>query len=89
MKSLFKDFKKSSKKDWLTKVEKDLKGKPIENLNWKINEDLVVSPFAHPDDLKELPYSANRVWYSYVIELERCAIKKQSNNQTLRKGQEE
>ena len=55
MKSLFKDFKKSSKKDWLTKVEKDLKGKPIENLNWKINEDLVVSPFAHPDDLKELP----------------------------------
>ena len=55
MKSLFKDFKKSSKKDWLAKVEKDLKGKPIENLNWKINKDLVVTPFAHQDDLKELP----------------------------------
>lgn len=55
MKSLFKDFKKSSKKDWLAKVEKDLKGKPIGNLNWKINEDLVISPFAHSDDLKELP----------------------------------
>ncbi|MFK7776259.1 MAG: methylmalonyl-CoA mutase family protein [Saprospiraceae bacterium] len=55
MKSLFKDFKKSSKKDWLAKVEKDLKGKPIENLNWKIQEDLVVTPFAHSEDLKELP----------------------------------
>lgn len=55
MKSLFKDFKKSSKKDWLAKVEKDLKGKPIENLNWKINESLVVSPFAHRDDFNELP----------------------------------
>ena len=55
MKSLFKDFKKSSKKDWLAKVEKDLKGKSIEQLNWKINEELVVSPFAHSDDLKELP----------------------------------
>ena len=55
MKSLFKDFKKSSKKNWLAKVEKDLKGKPIENLNWKINENLVISPFAHRDDLEELP----------------------------------
>ncbi|MFK8005564.1 MAG: methylmalonyl-CoA mutase family protein [Saprospiraceae bacterium] len=55
MKSFYKDFKKSSKKDWLAKVEKDLKGKPIENLNWQINEDLVVTPFAHSDDLEELP----------------------------------
>lgn len=55
MKSLFKDFKKSSKKDWLAKVEKDLKGKPIESLNWEINENLVISPFAHSEDLKELP----------------------------------
>lgn len=54
MKSLFKDFKKSSKKNWLEKVEKDLKGKPIENLNWKINENLMISPFAHRDDLEEL-----------------------------------
>ncbi len=54
MKSLYKDFKKSTKKDWLAKVEKDLKGKPLESLNWKINEELSVSPFAHQDDLKEL-----------------------------------
>jgi methylmalonyl-CoA mutase len=55
MKTLFNDFKKSSKKEWLAKVEKDLKGKPMENLNWKINPDLTISPFAHQDDLKELP----------------------------------
>lgn len=54
MRSLFKEFKKSSKKEWLTKVEKDLKGKPIEGLNWNINEKFVVSPFSHADDLDEL-----------------------------------
>lgn len=54
MKSLFKDFKKSSKKEWLAKVEKDLKGKPIAGLNWNINDKLVVSPFSHADDFEEL-----------------------------------
>ena len=53
MKSLFKEFKKTSKKDWLAKVEKDLKGKPLENLDWHLNNDFVISPFAHSDDSKE------------------------------------
>jgi len=55
MKSLFKEFKKASKKQWLSKVEKDLKGKSLESLDWKINEDWIVSPFAHSDDLKNPP----------------------------------
>ena len=53
MKSLFSSFKKTSKKDWLAKVEKDLKGKPLDSLDWKINADWVVSPFAHSDDAEE------------------------------------
>ncbi len=53
MKSLFKEFKKTSKKDWLAKVEKDLKGKPLENLDWQLNDDFVISPFAHADDFNE------------------------------------
>ena len=53
MKSLFSSFKKTSKKDWLAKVEKDLKGKPLEKLDWKINADWTVSPFAHGDDMDE------------------------------------
>lgn len=53
MRSLFKEFKKSTKKQWLAKVEKDLKGKSLESLDWIINENLTVSPFAHKDDIEE------------------------------------
>lgn len=53
MKSLFKEFSKTSKKGWLAKVEKDLKGKPLENLDWQLNDDFVISPFAHADDIKD------------------------------------
>ena len=56
MKSLFKEFKKISKKDWLAKVEKDLKGKPLAGLDWNLNDDFIISPFAHADDL-EAAYS--------------------------------
>lgn len=52
MKSLFKEFKKSSKKEWLAKVEKDLKGKPMEGLMGSLNDEIKISPFAHADDRK-------------------------------------
>jgi len=52
---LFKEFPSVNKADWLAKVEKDLKGKPIENLNWKVGEGLEFSPFSHQEDLK-FPY---------------------------------
>lgn len=51
MGNLFDSFQSSSKADWLRKVEKDLKGKSIDALNWKVNENIELSPFAHADDL--------------------------------------
>jgi len=51
--TLFEQFQPVSKADWLAKVEKDLKGKPIDGLNWSINEDITLTPFAHADDLEE------------------------------------
>lgn len=55
--SLFSEFPTITKEEWLAKIEKDLKGKPVEDLNWKINEDWFVSPLTHSSDLvgKEPP----------------------------------
>ena len=49
-------FEKVNKSDWLAKVEKDLKGKPLSELDWKISEDFSVSPFAHQDDRTQMHY---------------------------------
>ena len=46
---MFKDFKSVSKQEWLDKVTKDLKGKPIENLNFQV-EGMGFTPFYHSED---------------------------------------
>ena len=51
---LFDGFPLVSKKDWLAKIEQDLKGKPLADLQWKLGQ-LTLDPFAHPDDLEDLP----------------------------------
>ena len=47
---MFEEFTPISKKEWLEKVEKDLKGRAIEELQWHLGDDLVVDPFYHLDD---------------------------------------
>jgi len=53
MSSLFSDFSPVSKKEWLQKVEKDLKGKPLESLNWDLEAGIRLSPFFHREDRPE------------------------------------
>ncbi len=48
----FSTFDKVTKNRWIDKITVDLKGKPIETLDWVINEKLVVSPFKDESDLK-------------------------------------
>lgn len=55
MKNLFSEFTPKTKAEWLAKVEKDLKGKPLDGLNWTLTEELNFTPFAHADDLESLP----------------------------------
>ena len=51
---LFGEFAPKTKAEWLAKVEKDLKGKPLDSLNWAFeNEHL--SPFYHQEDRAEKP----------------------------------
>ena len=52
---LFQAFPPVSKADWLRQITKDLKDKPLEDLNWHLPNGLVVSPFVHADDFTSLP----------------------------------
>ena len=54
--NLFSEFAPVSKTDWLARIEKDLKGRPISELMWKLPS-LSIDPFAHADDFTELPQS--------------------------------
>ncbi len=51
----FSEFPPVSKDEWLRQVAKDLKGKTLEELDWQLDEDLRVSPFAHADDFAAFP----------------------------------
>lgn len=55
MAKLFEQFPSITKADWLSKVEKDLKGRPLDSLNWAITENIVMTPFAHAEDLEKSP----------------------------------
>jgi methylmalonyl-CoA mutase len=59
---LFSEFSPSTKAEWLNKIERDLKGRSPEDLNWQLpnvlngqNAPLSISPFAHAEDLATLP----------------------------------
>lgn len=69
MATLFEQFQPVSKAEWLAKVEKDLKGKPIDGLNWAINDDITLTPFAHADDLPAttFPLTNQRATNSWEI----------------------
>lgn len=48
------EFPPHTKAEWLAKVEKDLRGKPLEGLNFTVAGQ-TFSPFHHPEDLPEPP----------------------------------
>ena len=54
--NLFLEFAPVSKADWLARIEKDIKGRPISELTWELPP-LSIDPFAHADDFAELPES--------------------------------
>ena len=52
MKNLLEEFPAVDKATWVAKVEKDLKGKPLEDLFWHLGEELKIAPFYHPEDFQ-------------------------------------
>lgn len=47
---MFEEFSPVSKKEWQEKVIKDLKGRAFEELQWHLEQDIVLDPFYHSDD---------------------------------------
>lgn len=48
--NLFQEFDAVTTEEWLKAIERFLKGKPVDSLNWEIEEDLVVSPLNRADN---------------------------------------
>ncbi|MEO1514480.1 MAG: methylmalonyl-CoA mutase family protein [Bacteroidota bacterium] len=52
-KALFSDFSPASKSDWQQRILKELKGRPIEALDWAWQDGIVLSPFVHREEVSE------------------------------------
>lgn len=68
--SLFADFPPVSTAEWLAAIQRDLKGKSPEGLNWQAEDGIVVKPFFRTEDLAGIQTggAAPRGWRA------RCAI---------------
>ena len=53
MSNLFAEFSPATKQDWLNKIEKELKGRPFEELQWKLKELGVIEPFYMKEDVPQ------------------------------------
>lgn len=51
--NLFAAFAPVSKAEWLAKIEQDLRGKPLSDLQFQLEEGITLAPFYHPDDITE------------------------------------
>ncbi len=51
----YTDFPPVSKADWLARIAKDLKGRPIDELYWQLSADITTDPFGHADDFPTPP----------------------------------
>ncbi|MCB0546876.1 MAG: hypothetical protein KDD19_04760 [Phaeodactylibacter sp.] len=52
---LFAEFSPTTKAEWIAKIEKDLKGKPLDELRWQLEENITLEPFYHPEDVESAP----------------------------------
>ncbi len=53
--NLFAEFSPVTKAEWFAKIEKDLKGRPLSELDWQSNMPFGIAPFVHADDFAEQP----------------------------------
>lgn len=53
---LFSAFPGSTKAEWIEKARKDLKGKPLESLDWTSGDAITIHPFYTKEDLPETAY---------------------------------
>ena len=49
--TILEGFVGISREKWLSKIRKDLRGKLVEEMDWKFDNDLRISPFVHAEDV--------------------------------------
>jgi methylmalonyl-CoA mutase len=69
MQKIFDGFSAITRDEWIKQIEKELKGKSIESLNWKISDTLILKPFYLADDLSR---NTNDVRISIAQQREIC-----------------
>lgn len=57
-KNLFPEFSPVTKEEWIAKVEKDLKGRAFDELNWTLSVDITLAPFYHSQDFQSAEISS-------------------------------
>jgi len=63
----FAEFPPISKAQWLERIAKDLKGKPLEDLYWHLGPALNVDPFGHADDQPSPPSPLSATSHQWEI----------------------
>lgn len=53
--NLFAEFPELTKAEWLAKVEKDLKGRPLADLEWQLEENIRLEPFYYQGEVASRP----------------------------------
>ncbi len=61
---MFAEFTATNKNQWLAQIEKDLKGKPFDDIRWHLGEEFVIEPFYHQEDrpVKNVGFSTDNNW---------------------------
>lgn len=78
---MFNDFPAISKTTWLEKVEKDLKGKALSELEWQLEENIRLAPFYTASDVD--PRAALQVGNDWQIGEDIIVKEEKSANQQL------
>lgn len=63
---LFQEFEATSTEAWIDKITKELKGKPVEDLNWVINKDWTIQPFYRKDTTTSI-FTGNKSTNNWAI----------------------
>jgi len=63
---MFDEFNPVPTEDWIAKIEKELKGKPVDSLNWEPEDGISLKPFyrkAQNSNQHTVPAKSNNHWY--------------------------
>lgn len=71
MQKLLDNFSAISKEEWIKQIEKELKGKNLDTLNWKIVDGIILKPFYLQEDINHIA-NADKLKITIAQQRELC-----------------